>query len=96
MSTEMKLNITDLPERLRAVIRQGQAVVIKDGGKDTVEVKAYHRFCGGHVPKTVTKLEKLRVKRSVGVLVKPEKQLRPIWCFSRKILCADRRRVCQI
>ncbi|MBC8953262.1 hypothetical protein [Xenorhabdus sp. PB62.4] len=78
MGTEMKLNIADLPERLRTVIRQGQAVVIRNGGEDTVDVKAYRRFRGGHVPKTVTKLEKLKVERPVGVLVKSEKQLRPI------------------
>ncbi|PHM64716.1 hypothetical protein Xsto_02733 [Xenorhabdus stockiae] len=85
MSTEMKLNIAELPEELRAVIRQGQAVVIRDGGKEIVEVKAYRRSRGKHVPNIVTKLAKLRVKRPIGGLANPEKQLRPIGVLTGKI-----------
>ncbi|MCP9266585.1 hypothetical protein [Xenorhabdus bovienii] len=85
MSAEIKLNMVDLPEGLRAVIREGQTVIIKNGGKDSLQVRAYRRLRGEQIPKIVEKLEKRVVQRPVGVLAKSKKQLRPIGVLVGKL-----------
>ncbi|SFN96916.1 hypothetical protein [Xenorhabdus japonica] len=85
MSAEIKLRITELPEGLRAVIREGQALVIKDAGEDIIQVKTYRRWRGKRIPKTEMNKNKLMVQRPIGMLAKPKKALRPIGVLVGKL-----------
>ncbi|WP_338804227.1 hypothetical protein WDV76_00995 [Xenorhabdus griffiniae] len=76
MSAEIKLRIAELPEGLRAVIREGQAIVIKNAGEDTIQVRTYRRWRREQTPEKEN--NKPVVQRPVGVLTKPKKTLRPI------------------
>ncbi|OTA16205.1 hypothetical protein Xbed_03506 [Xenorhabdus beddingii] len=83
MSTEIKLGIAELPAGLRAVIRDGQAIVIKGAGEDAIQVKTY-RWHNKRVLKPATN-NKPMVLRPVGMLAKPKKTLRPIGVLIGKL-----------